>query len=133
MKSDSKSTLSLNNPKILRPKVKKILTNLRKKLCESPPCTFRFTFQFAFLAIFSLKFKYTLSYSIYILQTFSVLLYFDRTIQYVLSLSFRDSFRDLPQLNDILKTALKLSLDIFKTFFNSQHLFIPFAGCVCSI
>jgi len=35
--SASKSTLSLNNLKILRHKVIKNLTNLRKKVCESPP------------------------------------------------------------------------------------------------
>jgi len=34
----SKSTFSLNNLKILRPKVRKNLTNLLKKFCESPPC-----------------------------------------------------------------------------------------------
>jgi hypothetical protein len=33
----AKSTLSLNNLKILRPKVTKNLTNLHKKFCESPP------------------------------------------------------------------------------------------------
>ncbi len=33
----SKSTLSLNNLKILRPKVTKNLTNLPKKFCEFPP------------------------------------------------------------------------------------------------
>ena len=33
----SKSTLSLNNLKILKPKVTKNLKNLRKKFCESPP------------------------------------------------------------------------------------------------
>ncbi len=32
-----KSTLSLNNIKILRPKVTKNLTNSPKKFCESPP------------------------------------------------------------------------------------------------
>jgi hypothetical protein len=37
MISASKSTLSLNNLKILRPKVKKNLMNFRKKFCESPP------------------------------------------------------------------------------------------------
>ncbi len=40
MISSSKITLSqnnLNNFKILRPKVTKNLTNLRKKFCESPP------------------------------------------------------------------------------------------------
>jgi len=37
MISASKSTLSLNNLKILRPKVTKYLTNLRKKFCEFPP------------------------------------------------------------------------------------------------
>ncbi len=35
-----KSTLSLNNFKILRPKVKKNLTNLGKKICEFPPRAF---------------------------------------------------------------------------------------------
>ena len=35
--STSKSTLSLNNLKILRPKVTKNLTNFRKKFCEFPP------------------------------------------------------------------------------------------------
>jgi len=39
MISASKSTLSLNNIKILRPKVTKNLKNLRKKSCESPPRT----------------------------------------------------------------------------------------------
>jgi len=39
MISASKSTLSLNNLKILRPKVTKNLTNLRKKFCELPPRT----------------------------------------------------------------------------------------------
>jgi len=38
MISASKSTLSLNNLKILRPKVTKNLTNLCKKFYESPPC-----------------------------------------------------------------------------------------------
>jgi len=37
MISASKSTLSLNNLNILRPKVTKNLTNLPKKFCESPP------------------------------------------------------------------------------------------------
>ncbi len=37
MISASKSTLSVNNLKILRPKVTKNLTHLRKKFCESPP------------------------------------------------------------------------------------------------
>jgi len=37
MISASKSTLSLNNLKILRPKDKKNLTNLRKKFCEFSP------------------------------------------------------------------------------------------------
>jgi len=37
MISASKSTLSLNNLKILRPKVVKNLKNLCKKFCESPP------------------------------------------------------------------------------------------------
>jgi hypothetical protein len=37
MISASKSTLSLNNIKILRPKVTKNITNWRKKFCESPP------------------------------------------------------------------------------------------------
>ncbi len=37
MISASKSTLSLNNLKILRPKVTKNLTNLCKQFCESPP------------------------------------------------------------------------------------------------
>jgi len=37
MISASKSTLGLKNLKILRPKVTKNLTNLRKKFCESPP------------------------------------------------------------------------------------------------
>jgi len=37
MISASKTTFSLNNIKILRLKVKKNLTNLRKKFCESPP------------------------------------------------------------------------------------------------
>jgi hypothetical protein len=41
MISASKSTLSLNNLMILRPKVTKILTNLRKKFYESPPRSFR--------------------------------------------------------------------------------------------
>jgi len=35
--SASKTTLSLNNFKILRPKVMKNLTNLLKKFCEFPP------------------------------------------------------------------------------------------------
>jgi len=37
MISVSKSTLSLNNFKILRPKVTNNLTNLPKKFCEIPP------------------------------------------------------------------------------------------------
>ncbi len=37
MISASKSTLNLNNLKILRPKVTNNLTNLCKKFCESPP------------------------------------------------------------------------------------------------
>jgi len=37
MISASKTTLSLNNLKILRPKVTKNCTNLRKKFCEFPP------------------------------------------------------------------------------------------------
>jgi len=37
MISATKSTLSLNNLKILRPKVKKSLPNFRKKFCEFPP------------------------------------------------------------------------------------------------
>jgi len=37
MISASKSTLCLNNLKILRSKVTKNLTNLRKKFCEFPP------------------------------------------------------------------------------------------------
>ncbi len=37
MISASKSTLSLNNLKILRPEVTKSLTNLCKEFCESPP------------------------------------------------------------------------------------------------
>ncbi len=37
MISASKSTLDLNNLKILRPKVRINLTNLNKKFCESPP------------------------------------------------------------------------------------------------
>ncbi len=37
MISISKSTLSLNNLKILRPKVTKKLTNLPKKFCEFLP------------------------------------------------------------------------------------------------
>jgi hypothetical protein len=41
MISASKITLSQNNLNILRPKVTKNLTNLRKKFCESPPCCFR--------------------------------------------------------------------------------------------
>jgi len=41
MISASKSTLSLNNLKILRPKVTKNLTNLGKKFCEFPPRHFR--------------------------------------------------------------------------------------------
>jgi len=36
MISASKSTLSLNNLNILRPKVTKNLMNLRKKFCKSP-------------------------------------------------------------------------------------------------
>jgi len=36
MKSASESTLSLNDIKILRPKVTKNLTNLHKTFCESP-------------------------------------------------------------------------------------------------
>ncbi len=40
MISASKSTLSLNNLKILRPKVTKNLRNLHKKFCESPPRAF---------------------------------------------------------------------------------------------
>jgi len=39
MISASKSTLSLNNLKILCPKVMTNLTNLRKKFCESSPWT----------------------------------------------------------------------------------------------
>jgi len=38
-----KSALSLNNLKILRPKVTKNLTNLRKKFCESPPWSLNWT------------------------------------------------------------------------------------------
>jgi len=41
MKSASKSTLSLNNLNILKPKVTKNLTNLHKKLCESPTKSLR--------------------------------------------------------------------------------------------
>jgi len=37
MISTSKSTLILNNLKILRPKVTKNLINLNKKFCESQP------------------------------------------------------------------------------------------------
>ncbi len=37
MISASKSALSLNNLKILRPKVTKNITNLHKKFCEFPP------------------------------------------------------------------------------------------------
>jgi len=37
MISASKSTLSLNNLKMLRPKVTQNLTNFCKKFCESPP------------------------------------------------------------------------------------------------
>jgi len=37
MISASKTAVSLNNLKILRPKVMKNLTNLPKKFCESPP------------------------------------------------------------------------------------------------
>jgi len=37
MISASKSTIRLNNLKILKPKVTKNLTNLRKKFCECPP------------------------------------------------------------------------------------------------
>jgi len=37
MISASKSTVSLKNLKIVRPKVTKNLTNLHKKFCESPP------------------------------------------------------------------------------------------------
>jgi len=37
MISASKGTLSLNNLKILRPKVTKNLSNFHKKFCESPP------------------------------------------------------------------------------------------------
>jgi len=37
MISASKSTLSLKNLKILRPKVTKNLTNMPKKFCEFPP------------------------------------------------------------------------------------------------
>jgi len=39
MISASKTTLNLNNLKILRPKVAQNLTNLRKKFCEFPPCS----------------------------------------------------------------------------------------------
>jgi len=39
MKPASKSNLSLNNLKILSPKVTKNVTNLHKKFCESPPCS----------------------------------------------------------------------------------------------
>jgi hypothetical protein len=34
-----KVLLAKNNLKILRPKVKKNLTNFQKKFCESPPCS----------------------------------------------------------------------------------------------
>jgi len=37
----SKSTLSLNNFKILRPKVTENIANLCKKFCESPPRALR--------------------------------------------------------------------------------------------
>jgi len=37
MISASKTIFSLNNLKILRPKVMKYLTNLLKKFCEFPP------------------------------------------------------------------------------------------------
>jgi hypothetical protein len=40
MMSASKSTLSLNNLKILRPKVTKNLMNLSKTFCEYPPSLF---------------------------------------------------------------------------------------------
>jgi len=39
MISASKITLNQNNLNILWPKAKKSLTNLRKKFCESPPCS----------------------------------------------------------------------------------------------
>jgi len=41
----SKSTLSLNNFKILRPNVMKNLTNLRKKFSEFPPSTLRICYK----------------------------------------------------------------------------------------
>jgi len=40
MISASKTTLRVNNLKILRPTVKKILSNLYKTFCEFPPGTF---------------------------------------------------------------------------------------------
>jgi len=40
MISASKTTFSLNNIKILRPKVTKNLTNLLKRFCEPPPGSF---------------------------------------------------------------------------------------------
>jgi len=45
MISDLKSTLSLNNLKILRPKVTKNLTNWPKKFCEFPPRILNLFFQ----------------------------------------------------------------------------------------
>ncbi len=44
MISASKSTLNLNNLKILRPKVTKNLTNLHKKFCEFPPSPKRISY-----------------------------------------------------------------------------------------
>jgi len=46
MMSALKSTLSLNNPKILRTKAMKNLTNLRKKFCESQPLMSNFEGEF---------------------------------------------------------------------------------------
>jgi len=43
MISASKSTLSLNNLKIVRPKVMKFFTNLRTKFCEYPPSNVAWT------------------------------------------------------------------------------------------
>ncbi len=60
MISTSKSTLCLNNLKIIRPKVTKNLTNLHKKFCESPPRAFH-TFEldkFAYCGLYRANFHY---------------------------------------------------------------------------
>jgi len=58
MISASKSTLSLNNLRILRTIVAKNLTNFCKKFCESPPC---FLTDFTFSSVFFLDWTITIS------------------------------------------------------------------------